>query len=508
MHRGDIGLPSQNPEGSHRPGRPLPAAFSLSLDPATRAPGSGTVLIGGAPLRLVRVSDTGRRLVARWTRGEPVGQDAGAGTLARRLVAGGLAHPIPPLDATPVPATVVIPVRDNPSGLARLLRSIVTHRTGVAEVVVVDDGSSDPGQLAEVCAGVAGSMPVHRIRHRVAHGPAQARNSGAARATTDLVVFVDSDVEVQAGWLERIATHFADPAVGAVAPRVAARPRPRLATGGHADDRGATAGVVTGMVAGMLAKYDSVRSPLDMGTAPGAVRPGARVAFVPSATLAVRRRALMDIGGFDTGLQVGEDVDLVWRLDRAGWSVRYQPDAVVTHDVRPTIGAWVRQRFRYGTSAAALARRHPRTMAPVRVPATTAATWLALALGYPEVAALVAGTTSARLARHLHLVEHPLVEAARLTGRGHLWAWSAVTDCLRRPWWPLTVAAATCWPRTRVALGAAALLPPARRWIAAGRPGGALSFVLLHLADDIAYGTGVWIGCFRHGTVAPLVPGC
>ena len=52
-----------------------------------------------------------------------------------------------------------------------------------------------------------------------------------------------------------------------------------------------------------------------------------RVAYVPAACLVVRRAALGE--GFDESLRVGEDVDLVWRLDAAGWLVRYDAGVVV-----------------------------------------------------------------------------------------------------------------------------------------------------------------------------------
>ena len=110
-------------------------------------------------------------------------------------------------------------------------------------------------------------------------------------------------------WIERLGGHFDDPRVAAVAPRI------RASDGG--------------------------RSPLDLG-------PGRNVRYLPSAALIVRRAAEP---WFDPALRYGEDVDLIWRLETAGWRFRYEPDVVVLHDERDRI----KRRFLYGTSAAPLA---------------------------------------------------------------------------------------------------------------------------------------------------------
>ena len=105
----------------------------------------------------------------------------------------------------------------------------------------------------------------------------------------------------------------------------------------------------------MLARYESVRSPLDLGAAEGRVRAGTRISYVPAAALVARADVLLATGGFDEDLRCGEDVDLVWRLDESGLRVRYEPAGVVRHEPRPTLRAWLAQRASYGRSAADLA---------------------------------------------------------------------------------------------------------------------------------------------------------
>ena len=537
--------------GSRRPG--LPVGFRIRLDAGARRTDDGLVLVGGTPLRVLRLRPSGRAWLDRLAAGEPIPNEPTARGLARHLVDSGAAHPEPSWP-TPVPTVaVVIPVRDDSAGVRRLLASVLVHRQAAAsaaapdpvqwpaatripvparapaarrpvpaQIVVVDDGSADPDAVSAAAgdaAGWPGSDPtrVDVVRHRTSRGPAAARNHGATLVRSDLVAFLDADVEVSEGWLAPLVAHFTDPLVGAVAARVTARHQPaapvsptaafrqpvtliaafrRLATSAASFHQPAT-----------LAMFDAARSPLDLGPAASPVRPGARVPYVPSAALVVRRSALADVGGFDPDLVVGEDVDLVWRLGQSGWTVRYEPAAVVTHRVRPDLRTWLRQRFRYGTSAAMLARRHPNALAPVRVSLWSAVAWAAVALGATTTGAAVAAATSAALVPRLHGLRHPAREAVRLAGGGHLAAGAALAEAARRPWWPVTLAAAAVWPRIRPAAAVALLVPPLRRW-AATRPAGLgpAAWLALHLADDVAYGAGVWSGCLRLRTIAPLVP--
>lgn len=236
--------------------------------------------------------------------------------LGERLLDAGFAHPRP--EPKRVDVTVVIPVEDDD------ILPPVDDRT-----IVVDDGSAEP-------------MP-GAIRRERTGGPAAARNTGLEHARTELVAFLDADTFPPPGWIERLAGHFDDPRVKAVAPRVRAGNRRRSA--------------------------------LDMG-------PERNVPYVPSAALIVRTPVR-----FDEALRYGEDVDLIWRLLDAGHRVVFDPGVTVQHVERDTL----RRSFRYGTSAAPLAARHPGRLRHVTFarPRPVALARLLHAKGVPRHVALV-----------------------------------------------------------------------------------------------------------------------
>ena len=221
--------------------------------------------------------------------------------------------------------------------------------------MIVDDGSSEP---------IAAPPGTRVVRRDVSRGPAAARNAGLAATDAPFVAFLDSDTLPREGWLEPLLAHFGDPRLAAIAPRV------RVPAGRSA-----------------LARYEAARSPLDLGPDPGLVGPGRRVGYVPAAALVVRRGALPT---FDETMRFGEDVDLVWRLAAAGWTVRYEPASVVEHPHRATLAAWLRQRAAYGSSAGPLAARHPGQMRHVVVPRDALLPWALALAGRPRLALLAA----------------------------------------------------------------------------------------------------------------------
>ncbi len=470
--------PSELRPAPPRASTPLPASFVLTEDPSTTEFDRGTVLLGGSPLRLFRISRRARDLVARWRSGAPVGDSKAAQLLARRLVSAGAFVPQPGAGTFgPGDVTVVVPVRDRPAPLERLLGAL-----GDLACVVVDDASADAAATKEI-AERHGARFVGLATNA---GPSGARNAGLAATDSPLVAFVDSDCVPSDGWLVPLLGHFDDPLVAAVAPRIV-----------HA---------VAAGPASALSRYKAVRSSLDRGPRQGLARPGSPVPFVPSAAVLVRSDVVTGPDLFDPGLRCGEDVDVVWRLGQAGWDVRYVPISTVEHEGPTSLGSLVSRQAFYGSSAGPLALRHGDAVAPLHTSAWSLAVWgLALARRPILAWATLAASVGILADRLVGLVRDPVAVAMRIAGGGTARSALPSLGNLVRAWSPALVLG-LAFRRTRRAAALALLIPALRDW--ADDPGGLdpVRYSALHVADDVAYGAGVWAGSARARTVVPLVP--
>jgi mycofactocin system glycosyltransferase len=422
---------------------PVPAGWRIALDPRTRRLKDGRVLLTPTG-RLLRLGLGGPAAIEALALGE--GGPA-ARQLGRTLLESGAGHPHPPAhDATDV--LVVIPVKDRVAELTRCLASL----TG--DVLVVDDGSLDPAAVQAVCERFGA-----RYTHRPNGGPAAARNTAIPLLDRDFVLFLDSDCIAPPGLTSALRGHFVDEAVGAVAPRI---------VGGH-------------------------RSPLDLGPRPAGVRPGSEVSYVPTAALAVRVNALVP---FDEQLRYGEDVDLVWRLIDAGWDVRYEPSVVVQHTEPSALVERLVRRYKYGTAAAPLSRRHPTRLAHLVLPPWSTAVVALLLLRRPVLAAGVSAWSLSQLNRHLDDLSVSAVVVAQSAagtavglGRG------------------MALLGPLGWLLARDRRAAALLLaPPLLEWWQRRPDVDPVRYSGSVLLGQAAYGVGVLAGCARERTLVPLRP--
>lgn len=454
----------------------LPMGAEVVLGRRTRVVSRGTALLGGTPTRLVRLTARARPLLD----GRRIRVDSpAAAVLADRLLELGLVEPdidtlTPPADAA---VTYVIPIRDRPQQLERLLTSIGPG----ADVVVVDDASRAPEALAAVAAAHGARV----VALTVNVGPAGARNAGLAAVTTPFVVFVDSDIVLEPQTVPTLLRHFADPKVAVAAPRIAG----------------------LGDRLTWLGRFEDTRSSLDLGPHPAAVRPRSPLAWVTTACVVARRVALE--AGFDGSLRIGEDVDLGWRLVDAGWRVRYEPTAVAHHEHRERPVDWFLRKAVYGSGAQGLAERHPDYIAPA-VLAPWSAAFVVLLLVQRRwswaAAGGVAVVAGVRIGRKLRPLDHPYAAGIRLAGAGAVSATAQGMALLLRHWWPAALVACLVSKRARRAVLVSALVDVALEYRRNPAHLDPLRFGVARRLDDLAYGSGVWWGALRAHSFAALKP--
>ncbi|MDT7723348.1 MAG: mycofactocin glycosyltransferase [Mycobacterium sp.] len=461
----------------------LPDGFAVQVDRRVRVLGQGATLLGGSPTRLLRLAPAAQDMLAD---GRLKVRDAVSAELARTLLDATVAHPRPAGGPSHRDVTVVIPVRDNACGLQRLVASLHDLR-----IIVVDDGSSTPIKHDDFAGAHTG---IEVLRHVQSKGPAAARNTGLAACKTGFVAFLDSDVVPRRGWLEALLGHFCDPTVALVAPRIVG-----LAQTDH-----------------LVARYEAVRSSLDLGQREAPVIPYSSVSYVPSAAIICRTSTLRDIGGFDETLRSGEDVDLCWRLVEAGARLRYEPIAQVAHDHRTELRDWIARKAFYGGSAAALSVRHPDKIAPLMISGWALTAWILMAIGssFGYLASLfVAALTGRRIAKTMQGADTQIWDVLLVAARG---LWSAalqLASAICRHYWPVALLAAVAFRPCRRVVLIAAVVDGVVDWASRrqsadedARPIGLVTYMLLKRLDDLAYGLGLWYGVVRERNIGPLKP--
>jgi glycosyltransferase involved in cell wall biosynthesis len=181
--------------------------------------------------------------------------------------------------------TVVMPVRDGLPLLRVALPSVVdaVRADGNAELIVVDNGSTDGAyefvQRTLSSDGRVLSHPGVRV--------GEVRNTGARIAGGTILVFLDADCLVKRDYLSHVRRVFANSTIAATGASY------DLPSPAHWIER---------------AWFGLHRKPVEVGD----------VAHISAGNFAVRRQVFDAIGGFDGGLQTGEDAELCQRLRRAG----------------------------------------------------------------------------------------------------------------------------------------------------------------------------------------------
>ena len=223
--------------------------------------------------------------------------------------------------------SVVVPTYRRPAVLHRLLSALEQQVTGNPNysVVVINDGSHDDA-YAKVVERFQSMIDYVALPEN--HGPGAARNAGAKKATGRFLVFTDDDCVPPPHWLDWLAAILQEHPYVAVLGGWA-RPLPSASPGWTEQFR--------------IAHKRYPKPEVWDG----------EVLLLPTVNLAVRRDWFEKIGGFDERLRIaGEDLNLTYRLKRAGAPLHVDPAWFTQHDLRSGLFEHWRRYFRYGYGTA------------------------------------------------------------------------------------------------------------------------------------------------------------
>jgi len=221
--------------------------------------------------------------------------------------------------------SIVIPVHNERQRLDRCLAALRRQSARPdLEIVVVDDGSTDEGVEHLEASGV-------RVVRQANQGPAAARNTGAASARGDILLFIDADCVADVDWLREMIRPFEDGEVVAV--------------------KGAYRTLQRELVARFVQMEFEHRY--------RRLKDSRRVDFLASYSVGFRRNYFLDIGGFRADLIMNEDVELAYRISRSGGKMVFSRKAIVCHEHPDTLKNYFLIKFWRGYWRAVVYKKYP-----------------------------------------------------------------------------------------------------------------------------------------------------
>lgn len=262
-----------------------------------------------------------------------------------RRIAQGQHRVAAPAHLVPRFVSVLIPAFNEERVIEASVRRALATLGMRVEIIVIDDGSAD--RTSAIVREAFGHDPRVRLLTLENGGKARALNQGLAVAKGDVIVALDADTRFEPDTIAKLAQWFADPTIGAVA--------------GNAK---------IGNRVNWLTKWQSIEYITAQNLERRALEALGAVTVVPGAVGAWRRAALDEVGGYPSDT-LAEDQDLTIAVQRAGWRVACENDAIAWTEAPETVRALFRQRYRwaFGTlqclwkHASIIGRGQPRGLA-------------------------------------------------------------------------------------------------------------------------------------------------
>jgi poly-beta-1,6-N-acetyl-D-glucosamine synthase len=203
-----------------------------------------------------------------------------------------------------------------------LAEQTIAQKRGRLHIIVVDDGSTDG--MTEIARELQREGKVAQVlRSHQRGGKSASINLGLTACSSDIVFNTDVDTTFDRDAFEIMLGYFADPRVGAVAGNLGVR----------------------NPLASLTTRHQAIEYAIGLTLGRSIADTLGILSIVSGAFGGYRRAAIESVGGHD--VEVGEDADLTLKIRRAGWKIRFAPDALGLTDVPETVAALIAQRLRW-----------------------------------------------------------------------------------------------------------------------------------------------------------------
>ena len=221
--------------------------------------------------------------------------------------------------------SIVVPTLNSGATINECLRSILElhYPKKLLEVIVIDGGSTD--DTMEIAKG----HPIKVIYSQL--NPPAAYNLVLKDIQNPIIGLVDSDAKVEKQWLRKLVKLLDDPKVAGASGTVDTWNKDKLVPR------------VIGYE--LISRYRRLPDTVE------------RVATM---NLLLKKKIVMEIGGFDEALPTQYDTDIGARLAEAGYRIAFDAEAMCYHFHRPTLKAFFKQQYKYGQNTWKLYFKHPK----------------------------------------------------------------------------------------------------------------------------------------------------
>jgi len=232
--------------------------------------------------------------------------------------------------------SVIIPAYNEARVIEASVRRVLASDYPALQLIVADDGSKD--ETSAIVRRAFGDDPRVTLLTLANGGKASALNRALREAQGEVIIALDADTQFEPDTIAKLARWFSDPAIGAVAGNAKVGNRHNLVTRWQAVE------YVTAqnLERRALARFDAMM-------------------VVPGAVGAWRKSALDQVGGYPEDT-LAEDQDLTIAIQRAGWRVAYDTDAVAWTEAPETFRALSKQRYRWAFGTLQCLWKHARVI--------------------------------------------------------------------------------------------------------------------------------------------------
>ncbi|MCD6481961.1 MAG: glycosyltransferase family 2 protein [Thermoplasmata archaeon] len=236
--------------------------------------------------------------------------------------------------------SVVVAVRNEARHIRKCMESLVNQDYENYEIIVVD-GMSDDGTY-EILKEMQEKYEFKLFRNEKRNAAA-GRNIGIEKAKGDVIAFIDGDAVASRDWLSSIEKAMRNNEVAGV---------------GGPDMLPENAPFIARAIGYVMTSPIARGGRLNPSTQHTMMEKERYVGHIPTCNLAIRKEIFYEVGLFDESFVKGQDLELNYRITKAGHKLLYSPSIRVVHHRKENVKDFARQIYKWAKAKVAIIRKH------------------------------------------------------------------------------------------------------------------------------------------------------